>query len=244
MRIAILSTLSVGSLLLGLGIPVIHAVDSADEFGQGKFWAHVGKGLWHSLLFTGAGIAGWRMVRRTRGLRVFVCPESIVQVHNNRALGLRWDEIVEVQRIVRTSEEIHGRLTGLRELKLTGSSGEMLSFNETLSDLRKLREVVEECTLDHLLAPHLEEFRRGETLVFGKLSISQHGLYYGREILPWEEYEDAKVAKGALTVWACGRKKPFCRVLLAEVPNCHVLLALAGKARVEDAVASPDDSQA
>jgi hypothetical protein len=134
----------------------------------------------------------------------------------------------------RSSKE-RSSTTGLAavQLILADYLGREFVFDNNVADLKRLRERVEEYTLKHLLPPALEAVREGGIVSFGPVSVSQEGLQIGAEQLPWERYDRGEAARGRLTIYAVGQSKPFCKVATADVPNSHVLLALADAMRDE-----------
>jgi hypothetical protein len=174
-----------------------------------------------------AGIVGWRSTRRTQGMRVFVCPEGIARIQGGKGEALRWNEVVTVQRVVKSSEEVGPVMTGMLQLNLTGSDGQSFSFSENLTGLRELRQLVERLTLGHLQPAALNSLEENGSIQFGKIQVTREGLSHDSAVLCWDDYESAEVSHGELMVTARGTRKPFCKVLIEHVPNSHVLFALA-----------------
>src|SRR5262249_42297737 len=82
-------------------------------------------------------------------------------------------------------------------------------------------------TLDHLLAPPLENLRDGESVSFGPLTLSMEGIHSGKTMLPWSRYGHGEAERGQVTIYDNERGKAFCKLKTAEVPNVHVLIGLA-----------------
>ena len=93
-----------------------------------------------------------------------------------------------------------------------------------------VRALVEQHTLKHMLPPALEALAAGEAIGFGVLSASKDGLHHGLDTLPWHEIESIEAGEG-LVVVKCGEGRHGLDVEVSDVPNAHVLVALAEQAR-------------
>jgi hypothetical protein len=227
--------ISVCALAVGIGIFVLIVglmlFEEPNPESATKEVKDIYKGGAFGVVLIGAGIVGWRSVRRTQGMRVFVCPEGIARIQGGKGRALRWDEIVTVQRVVKSSEEVGPGMTGMRQLNLTGSDGQSFSFNENLTGLRELRQLVEKLTLGHLLPAALKSLEENGSIQFGKIQVTREGVSHDSAVLCWDDYESAEVSQGELKVTARGTRKPFYKVLIENVPNSHVLFALAERNR-------------
>jgi hypothetical protein len=113
------------------------------------------------------------------------------------------------------------------QLVLEMDDGRRFEFDETLRNLKELRERVEERTLPFLLPPAREAVQGGANLGFGPLSVSRAGLHHRDATLDWPSFADVEVARGEVIVRAVDAGRPFCKVALSETPNAHLLQALA-----------------
>ena len=173
-----------------------------------------------------AGIATLRRAWGLRGLHVIVFPVGLARIQGPQVDVLRWDDINRVTR--NPSVKAKGlTLSTPTELILSSRDGREIVFNENLSRLREMRELVEGNTLKVMLPPAMEALEADETIGFGPVSVSAEGVHCGEQTLPWAGYESAEIAQGNLLVKATGARRPFCKAPLAEVPNVHVLIALA-----------------
>jgi hypothetical protein len=217
----------VGALVMGLALIalLVGLLFQARGHGGGTFHLVV---FGISLLTAGVGMlvkAG-----KTRGLAVYVCPGGLAAVQGERVRTLRWDEITTVQRGTEGKRNEFS-ISHPARLCLKGASGQELEFNESLAGLSDLRQLVQQHTLDHLLAPVAETYLAGGTAHFGELGVSRNGIHHKKDLLPWDQLEAVAVDGAEVVVRATGRKRPVFRVPLARVPNAHVLTALAEHAR-------------
>jgi hypothetical protein len=172
------------------------------------------------------GIGCWQTNRRMKGLRVLVFADGLARIQHGQVQAVRWNDIKTVTRIVRTSGEIGKSGKAAVQLDVHTSDGRELQFDENLSDLKRLRAVVEEQTLDHLLIRTLEALRDGHSADFGEINVEPGGLRVGAARLEWARYGGGEAVRGRLTIRDTNQTV-FCRFDTAKVPNTHVLLALA-----------------
>jgi hypothetical protein len=222
------------ALLVGLGglIGLITLFAEAPAKGGG-----VRSSFKLMILGIGALSVGIGLIRKARasgGLRVFVCTEGIARARREQTKVMRWENINVVKRIVDAKKQ-ELTIATPAQLILVDREGRELVFNETISDLRELRQMVEEHTLKFMLRPAIEAFQSGARIGFGDVSVSPEGIHNGRDTLPWDLFESAEVSKGRLVLYSSNGKRLFGRVDLSKVPNVHVLLALAEHARARHA---------
>lgn len=175
-----------------------------------------------------AGVAmlwrGWTK----KGLHVYVLRKGLAKVQGREVRAILWRDVAAVLRVVDTKTSA-SLVHGAYRLTIIPKEGEPLEFNEDLNGLRELREQVERHTLKHLLPAALEKLRAGKSIECGVLTVSREGLHHDKTIVPWNTYQEAEAAKGKLTVLAKTARKPVIRVSINDVPNYHLLLALADK---------------
>jgi hypothetical protein len=211
-----------GLAALGLGVAVLFHPPKHGLAGVFKLMAF---GLF--LAASGAGML--TRSRGFRGLRVFACRDGLARVRGTTADLLRWDEVNSVRRDLGQKEGVTVRSP--YRVTLVRRDGKQFEFSEALSDIKRLRELAEECTLPFMLPAALEAYRAGETVGFGEVSVSPDGIHAGKDTLPWEDFDGAEAKQGQLLVRTAGRRRPFFKIDIAKVSNPHVFLALAEQAR-------------
>jgi hypothetical protein len=219
--------LMVGSLVLGLAFLALAIVPFCLPGGRVVWAAHALKALIAGIALCGVGIRSGVQLRRARGLRVFVFPDALARLLSARTDVVYWTEIRTVRRASFSSTERGHSAKPAHLLTLETADGRVFEFNETIGDLRRLRELVEEHTVEHLMHPALDAYEAGQVLAFGPLQVSREGIRRDAKSLPWEQYAGARIAQGELIVSASGARRPFWRVLIRDVPNVHVFVALA-----------------
>jgi hypothetical protein len=190
-----------------------------------------------ALVFMLGGMSILYRAVSARGLRVLVFSEGLARLQGGKVETLRWEDVNAVKRVARPAGQGEGFSLRLPvELVLEDRHGRALVFNESVARLRELRRLAEQHTLPHMLPPAREALDSGATIGFGAVSAGPEGLHLAdragaSDTLAWDAYQDAEAGGGFLTVRSAGARKPFCRLPLADVPNAHVLLALAEHAR-------------
>jgi hypothetical protein len=228
-------TLGVLAILVGLGMLIGFAVLLADGPPNGGGARGLIKLVFVALGALSIGIGLIRKARSSGGMRVFVCADGIVRLQRGRSEVMRWGDVNAVKRVMNAKNQ-ELVVSTASQLLLVDREGRQMAFNETISGLRELRQMVEEQTLKFMLPPAVEAFQSGAIIGFGDASVSRDGLQVGRESLPWELFESAEVSKGRLIVYDNSNgKKLFGRVDVSKVSNVHVLLALAEYARTHRA---------
>jgi hypothetical protein len=194
--------------------------------GPGNRWGALARGAFISAFVLAIAVAMLLRAFKIRGRRLIAFADALAFEKGNKTEVFRWDEIISVAR-VKNVGAIESVLKGAYQLILQGPDERRLELNESLSPFKELRCLVEEKTLAHLLPAALEAYEDGQTISFGQLSVSWQGLHYQSDTLPWDKVAEIQIGKGMVTVHAVDVKKPAFEVAISNVPNCHVLLALA-----------------
>lgn len=213
--------LCLGILALLLAAAAMVLFFASLEKGQPR-----GKGIVIVLAMGGAGIAAISKAVRMRGLQVFVCENGLARVQRNIVETMRWDDINKVVRRTNPNPK-ELAIRNPFQVVLQARDGREWIFDEGVSGMSELRERIEEQTLKVMLPPAVEALQNGAVIGFGKVSISSEGMQCGRELLPWDRFDRGEIVKGRLLLYGSYSRRPFAKVNAAEVPNVHVLLALA-----------------
>jgi len=189
-----------------------------------------------------AGIVGliWgaRMLRnswRKPRLDVFVFPEAMACVEKGKIEIIRWEDVNRFWRVDGSNSDPH-RFPGegIYQVILDRRDGRRFVFNESLSRFPAFSQLVREQTLRYMLPPALQAFDSEATIGFGDVSVNAEGIHCGQDMLQWDLFDRAEISKGRLVLYSRNPRKLFGRMDLSQVPNFHVLLALAEHARAGD----------
>ncbi|MES1242666.1 MAG: DUF6585 family protein [Acidobacteriota bacterium] len=172
-------------------------------------------------------------------------PEGIEQTRRGRTAELRWDDVTEVwfQAVKvqvggvagyaisafldrkRQGSPLNERDTSIT-VRLHGRNGEKLVINSNDQGIVKGYETV----LAHVNPRLLEEARRrvehGDTVAFGKISVSLRGIASGRKEIAFHEIEKLEIAGGKLRVKKKGAWLDALSVPVKKIPNVSVLTEL------------------
>ena len=111
------------------------------------------------------------------------------------------------------------------------TDGVDVHFGPALSEYAALAEDVQKRTFATLWPGVRDRFRDGERIVFGEVEADAAGLRHGGKLLAWREVKELAVAQGKLCIKQTGKWLPWALVSVGEVPNPHLLFALADDAR-------------
>jgi hypothetical protein len=174
-----------------------------------------------------AGGAAWSRSRSYRGLQILVCTRGLVWMRPDGDEAIQWEAVSALRNLSHSGHEAGGSLRPNLQFVIEYGADQKIVLDETLYNFNHLREMVEERTLDHLLASALEELREDVPVSFGPIVVSPQGINVKKHRLPWRHYGQGVAEKGEVAIYDRDQGKAFCKVKMAEVPNVHVLLALA-----------------
>ncbi|QDU19368.1 DUF6585 family protein [Urbifossiella limnaea] len=243
--------LLVGLALVGVGVA---AVGLAVVFGF-KLLQH----LFHFIiwpLLAGGGLV--LNLYRQRGLHVLIYPTGLLRLRRGEVESFPWDEVAEVRlktKRVDTAVLVRGPdgepaecwlpaevpdvqvwTAGLTVVRADGAKAE---FSPALTGYAQLAEEVQRRTFPPLWRDAFRRFRDGRTLAFGKLDVNLLGIHHKGQLLPWHEVGKLTVAQGQVGISQKKKWLPWATIKpAAEVPNLHVLFALAAYAM--DAPPAPE----
>ncbi|HEX4614204.1 MAG TPA: DUF6585 family protein [Urbifossiella sp.] len=195
----------------------------------------------------GTGLTLLVNLYRQRGLFVLVYPTGLLRLRQGEVESFPWDEIVEVrlktQRVesvvlVRGPDgeplacwlpaEVPDVQVWTAGLTVVRADGATAHFSPVLAGYAELAEEVQRRSFPPLWAATVGRFHDGRMLPFGKLEVSILGIHHGGKVLPWPRVGKLTIAQGQLAVGEKRKWIPWAAVKpAAEVPNPHVLFALA-----------------
>lgn len=156
-----------------------------------------------------------------RSWQVYVCKEGLISTRKGHSDVIRWDEVTVVQVNPGVSYTLHR------------TDGKILSFHDTLRDIKNLGEIIVKDTTRYLLPQALTTYADGSAVVFGQISVTQQGIRRGKETLPWNQVKSIQtVVTRTQTGFISGsryhslviRQKgkpllPWATVSVVEMPN-------------------------
>lgn len=235
-------------LLVGLALVAVGVA----AFGV---WGAVGWKGFHAFAHfvfwpLGTGVALLVNLYRQRGLCVLVYPTGLLRLRHGEVESFPWDEIAEIRLKTQKVETVvlvrgpDGQPVGCwlpaevpdvqvwnAGLTVVRADGATAHFSPVLTGYADLAEEVQRRSFLPLWKAATARFHVGRVLSFGKLEVSLLGVHSGGKVLPWSEVGKLTITQGQLTVGHKRKWLPFVVVKpAAEVPNPHVLFALAAYA--------------
>jgi hypothetical protein len=197
-----------------------------------------------------SGVSLLAHMYRNRGLFVLVYPAGLLRLRSGEVDSLPWDEVESVKLRVQRAEDAEfahdpdGHLVACwlppdvptfklwsAGLTVTRGDGVAVEFGPALSDYDRLAVEVQRRTFAALWPAVRARFRAGDTLAFGELEVGAVGLMHAGKRLRWRELKELAVAQGKLSVKQVGKWLPWALIDVGDVPNPHLLFALADEAR-------------
>ena len=178
----------------------------------------------------GVALGVWSYIRglQQAELRVVLYPEGLVHTQRSGTAAYRWDEIKEVrQRIIKTRQR-GGPSSTSHVYTIVDAQGREATFDDKLStNVQALGQTIQEKVTKRLLPQAIQAYNTGETLAFGKLSLSKEGLNTGKETVPWEQIESIGFRAGKIELKR--KDKRFASLIAGvdQIPNVYVFMALA-----------------
>jgi hypothetical protein len=174
--------------------------------------------------------------RKYRRLHAVVGSDGIALVENDAVSSCRWHEAQTVRESMLTGDAqtvLPATARGEDHyFQIVCRDGKSLVFRNFLDDLQWLGQIIQHETLPYLLPPALAALKNGEVLSFGPLSLDVEGLSAETEKrLSWDEVQDVKITNGLLIVEQVGKWRSWFKNAIGQIPNAHVLLALAERCR-------------
>ncbi|MCI0462617.1 MAG: hypothetical protein L0Z62_37175 [Gemmataceae bacterium] len=183
---------------------------------------------------------------RSRGAQVLAGPKGLARVEGGEVEVFRWDEVTAVrERMTAGGGNHQPRVMAWAKgedhvLELQCADGRCLVLRKCVEHFDTLVALVKHYTREWLMPEAMAAFHAGERLSFGPITVDREGVHCGEEMLPWREVESLEVSGGKVTIRRSDKWLAWFSVPVGEVPNAHVLAALAWEARQRPG--PPDES--
>jgi len=164
---------------------------------------------------------------RYHSWRIYGCADGFVLLKGSQAIPCRWDQVAVVwQRIVRYYR--NGVYAGTSfKYVVQRDDGVKIVITQIFRYGSQLGDRVQrEAT--HRLAPKaLAAVHAGQTLAFGRFSLSRQGLTTPKGIIPWKEAPQVSARSGLLMIQRRDQRKATSYGRVSNIPNLYVFLNLA-----------------
>lgn len=163
----------------------------------------------------------------SRDKRVYVCPGGLLYLHGKKIEAIRWDQVEAVwQRVVRRSSVgIKGAAAHLYTLRR--NDGAKFKFDDHLDNVEALGNTIVMETASLLWSRCIAAYQAGQTVAFGRFSLNQQGVIYGKELLPWQQVKEIQTDRGFIVIQKAGNPSHRLQtVAVSQIPNFNVFMAL------------------
>ena len=163
----------------------------------------------------------------SRDKRVYVCPGGLLYLHGKITDAIRWDQVEAVwQRVVRRSsfgiKGVEAHLYTLRR-----NDGATFKFDDHLDNVAALGNTIVSETASLLWSRSIAAYQAGQTVAFGRLSLNQQGVSYGKVLLPWQQVKGIQTKQGFIYIQKEGNpSRSLQTVAASQIPNFNVFMAL------------------
>jgi len=219
-KLAILSTRSVVAftligLLGGAGLIAYSALDRGAATLGALGFILLCAGLWlavNALLYY--------------GLRVYVFTEGLVWIRGNKSDVIRWDHMKMIWQKVNKRYLGSFYIGTSHAYTVQRDDGKKFKFNDGLSNVEALGNTLIREITSRLLPKVIDTYNAGETVSFGKLSVTIHGISNGEDIILWNQVKNIQVNKGALAINKDGQWINWTTIKVSKIPNFPLFMAL------------------
>jgi hypothetical protein len=147
----------------------------------------------------------------------------------NNPQAFRWDAIDTVfQQIVsRRSYGVEVARTYI--YTITARDGRVAKVTQFWSEIAELGSHINTSVSDALLPGTIAAIERGQSVLFGDMTINASGIAGRRKSVTWKEVGDVRIANGYVSVKVAGKFLSLSTVAAAKLPNLPLFLTLAGR---------------
>jgi hypothetical protein len=222
-------TLDAGRQVLNLLASLVVTMIGVGAMGGGLSAGLSGGGdvllfLFIGLVYVLPGLWWFISTLRKRGLRVLVFPEGLAYVRRGKAVVIRWDDVAIVRQAI---TRVQYTFT-VRKCTVQLHDGSKYTFNNALRNVGQLITSIQQETTPRILERVSEAYEAGQSIPFGKLSVSQAGISRGNKTLPWDQVKSVTVDQGVITIKKQGGLLKWASANVAETPNFFVFASLVG----------------
>jgi hypothetical protein len=205
-----------GTAFIIVGVAAI--VNIFPSFGKEFYALIIGIG------FLGFGITQVRGASRNQGAQVYVGTDGLMRVKGNQAESIRWDQIAAVQKAFTKMQNNYF----LKAFILLRSDRSALTLEKSFKDFNELGKTIEEEVTRRMLPGAVAAYNAGSPVNFGAIMVSYQGISVqnGQKTLGWNEFKTIKVYDGRVTIKKQGAMLDWEKLLIPQVPNLCVLVAL------------------
>lgn len=106
------------------------------------------------------------------------------------------------------------------------ADGHSVMFDDRIKNVAELGNTLSQQISEFMLPHVLADYNAGNTVTFGRLSVNQQEMSFGRVKLPWSSIEEIKVNNGYMRVRQEGKRLSRLTLPVSVIPNFPVFMAL------------------
>lgn len=165
------------------------------------------------LLIVGLIVLGSALYSAPLSRWILICADGCIFVNKfQRSKVIRWDQITSVH-------------MGKGFARIRCSNGTMLKLHTTWANSNTVQHLVYAKAFRYLLTRAKATYQAGEPVSFGRFTVSQHGIYNGKQLFPWAQLRSCEYIDSGLALIS---KDNSCLDLayLSQLPNATVFMEL------------------
>jgi hypothetical protein len=174
--------------------------------------------------------AGYWVVQAflNRDLRVQVFENGMIYTRNGSKVTIPWSTVKSIwQDLTRFSAYGLTSRGAAHIYRIETTDGRKYKFTDSLRTVEGLGREIQQGVAKTRLPKMLDDFNKGETIDFDRLSLSQAGITKRGETLPWAQVQHIGVADGVITVRKEGARKAWAEEFVKAIPNAVLFLEMS-----------------
>ncbi len=157
--------------------------------------------------------------------RALVFKDGIAEVRRGKTTVMRWDDVTSVNQKITVQRQRSGRQGKPTYTYTLRSPNGMLVFS-AYQGIEQLGNTIQTEVGKRLGPRMIDAYNHGETLKFGKVTVSKAGLDIGQGLIPWPQVEQVTLSLGKLAVRRNGQWTEMVGQTAGQTPNLNVLMVL------------------
>jgi hypothetical protein len=190
-----------------------------------------------TIVFLSLAFRGGRERRLAQSSSYYVFREGFIVRHGEANDVIPWDTVTTVWQAA-YRRVVNGVPFSYFVYTLQRADGRTLKFTWRTAPMQQLGAMLVREVTYRRLPEALRALHSGETLFFGKFSLTLGGLTYYQATAPWNEVGKVEVSNGSVLIHRTGKRLAWANEEVARIPNYAVLMTLLERlARVNEAQA-------
>jgi hypothetical protein len=195
-----------------------------------------GNAMFLGTLICAVGLILVYIAYRTRRVRVQLNADAVILLEGEQTQTILLDDVMTVREARRLGAPYEVDNVGLMVAWALGENhmitledhfGQCLVLRNVVADFQKLVDMVKKVTLPRLVPPASAAIKNGNALSFGDLIIDRHEVRRGDTSIPWQDVKTFEEHKGVVTIVSKHKWLTWAKCPITQIPNAHVLIALA-----------------